>query len=115
MPVRMTEARLLFDETAIRLAAGNPNGKNLLNIPDLSTIEQIPDPKDILFEVLHEASGLKGRHLKRFNLAESRIRITELILDFSPLRRLTAFQRLEKDISTLKQNGWVPAIDSEIE
>jgi hypothetical protein len=111
----MTEARLLFDETAIRLAAGNPNGKNLLNIPDLSTIEQIPDPKELLFDLLREASGLTGRRLKRFNMAESRIRITELISDFSPLRQLSAFQGLEKDISTLKQNGWVPAIDSEIE
>jgi hypothetical protein len=106
VPVRMTEAWLLFDETAIRLAAGNPNGKNPLNMPDLSTIEQIADPKNILFEILHEASGLKGRHLKRFNLAESRIRMTELVSDFSPLRRLTAFQRFEKDISTLKQKGW---------
>ena len=111
VPVRMTEAWLLFDEPAIRLAVGNPNGKNPLNVPELSVIEQIPDPKDVLFEVLREASGLKGRHLKRFNLAESRIRITELISDFSPLRKLNAFQRLEKDISMLKQKGWIFKID----
>jgi hypothetical protein len=111
VPVRMTEAWLLFNETALRLAAGNPNGKNPLNIPDLATIEQIPDPKELLFEALREASGLKGRHLKRFNMAESRIRITELIADFSPLRKLSAFQRLEKDISTLKKNDWIFEID----
>ena len=115
VPVQMTEAWLLFDKIAIRFAAGNPNGKKLLSLPDLSEIEHIPDPKELLFDLLREASGLTGRRLKRFNMAESRIRITELISDFSPLRDLSAFQRLEKDISTLKQNGWVPAIDSEIE
>jgi hypothetical protein len=110
VPVQMTEAWLLFDETAIRRAAGNPNGKNPLNIPNLSEIEQIPDPKGILFEVLREASGLTRRRLKKFNLAESRIRITELIFDFSPLRQLCAFQKLEKKISALKRNGWALTI-----
>ena len=98
VPVRMTEAWLLFDEPAIRLSAGNPNGKNPLDMPDLSVIEQIPNPKDILFEILREASGLTGRRLKKFNMGECRIRITELISDFSPLRHLSAFQRLENDI-----------------
>jgi hypothetical protein len=115
VPVQMTEAWLLFDETAIRRAAGNPNGKNPLNIPGLSEIERIPDPKDILFAVLREASGLTGRRLKKFNLAESRIRITELIFDFSPLRQLCAFEKLETDISTLKENGWVYNISSKAE
>ena len=107
VPVRMTEAWLLFDENAIRLAAGNPNGKNPLNLPDLSAIEQIPDPKSILFDILREASGLTGRRLNAFNTGESRVRITELVSNFSPLRELSAFQRLEKNISKLKQNGWI--------
>lgn len=114
VPVQMTEAWLLFDEPAIRLAAGNPNGKNPLKVPDLSIIEQISDPKEILFRLLREASGLRGRRLKRFNMAESRIRVTELVSDFSPLRKLNAFQRLEKDVSTLKQNGWILEIDERI-
>ena len=114
VPVRMTEAWLLFDEPAIRLAAGNPNGKNPLNVPDLSVIEQIPDPKDVLFEVLREASGLTGRRLKRFNMAECRIRVTDLVSDFSPLRKLSAFKRLERDFSKLKQNGWILEIDGRI-
>ena len=106
VPVQMTEAWLLFDEVAIRLAAGNPNGKNPLNLPELSEIEQISNPKDILFQVLREASGLTARRLKKFNLAGSRVRITELITDFSPLRVLCAFQELEKRILILRQNGW---------
>ncbi len=105
VPIRMTEAWLLFDEPAIRLAAGNPNGKNPLKIPDLSVVEQIPDPKNILFEILRKASGLRGRRLKGFNTAECRIRITELISDFSPLRQLSAFQRLENDISLWKKES----------
>jgi len=104
VPVQMTEAWLLFDETAIRRAAGNPNGKNPLNIPSLKEIERISHPKDILFEILKKASGLTGRRLKKFNLDQSRIRITELVLDFSPLRQLPAFQKLEKDISTTWDN-----------
>lgn len=113
VPVRMTEAWLLFDELAIRLAAGNPNGRIPLSIPELSVIEQIRDPKNTLFNLLREASGLSGRRLKTFDMAESRIRITELIADFSPLRKLSAFQRLEQDISSLKRNGWVADIHSE--
>lgn len=106
VPVRMTEAWLIFDEVAIRFAAGNPNGKNPLNLPELSKIEQIPNPKNILFQVLREASGLTARRLKKLNLAGARIRITELITDFSPLQALSAFGELEKKISILRQNGW---------
>jgi hypothetical protein len=106
VPVQMTEAWLLFDEDAIRLSAGNPNGKSPLNLPKLRDLEQVRDPKDILFQVLREASGRTGRHLKKFNPGHSRIRITELIADFSPLRALSAFQKLEEKILILKQNGW---------
>ena len=107
VPVQMTEAWLLFDENAIRLAAGNPNSRSPLNLPDLFTIEQNPDPKSILFEILREASGLSGRRLKKFNVAESRIRIAELISDYTPLENLSAFRRLEYDIENLSQNDWV--------
>lgn len=107
VPVQMTEAWLLFDERAIRSAAGNPNGSNPLDIPSLSEIEKIRDPKELLFQILREACGLTGRRLKKFNMSEARIRITELVSDFSPLRGLNAFQKLERNILTLKQNGWV--------
>ena len=113
VPVRMTEAWLLFDEPAIRFAAGNPNGKKPLGLPYLSEIEHIPDPKEILSNLLREASGLTGRRRKRFKTADCRIRITELISDFSPLRQLSAFQRLENDISELKQNSWLFETDKE--
>ena len=60
----------------------------------------------VLFDLLKGASGLTGRRLKKFNPGEARVRISELVSDFSPLRKLKAFQQLEKNISTLKQNNW---------
>lgn len=48
-----------------------------------------------------------------FNLSGAQIRITDIIEDFSPLRNLRAFQRLEGDISMLKRNGWVLDVDNE--
>jgi len=104
VPVKMTEAWLLIDEPSIRRAAGNPNGRELLTLPNLSKIEQIPDPKELLFEILRIASGLSGRRLKTFNSYGARTRITELIEDFSPLHKLKAFQRLEESISLWKKN-----------
>ena len=58
VPVRMQEAWLLFNEAAIRNAAGNPNGQVMLNLPKLNTVEEIPDPKQILHHQLKAASGL---------------------------------------------------------
>jgi hypothetical protein len=43
VPVRMHEAWLLFDERALRRAAGNPNGGELLDLPGADQIEGIPD------------------------------------------------------------------------
>ena len=50
---------------------------------------------------------------QKFNVSDSRIRIAELISDYTPLRRLSAFQRLEKDIENLNRNGWIFNIGDE--
>lgn len=96
VPVRMTEAWLLFDEGALRKAAGNPNGKMPLNLPN--TPESEPDPKRILLEALREASGLRGRRRKRFQPETARFILANLIDDFSPLQQLAAFRRFEQDV-----------------
>ena len=96
IPVRMSESWLLCDETAIRKAAGNPNGEQPLNLPRLRDIEGLPDPKNTLHAVLRCASGLSGRRLKAF-LPRARL-VANYITDFSMLRRLPAFQRLETDL-----------------
>lgn len=99
VPVRMTEAWLLFNEAALRRAAGNPNGRQPLSLPTPTVVcERLPDPKAKLLSMLREASGLRGRRLARFSPERARFRIAELIDDFAPLRGLPAFQVLEKEI-----------------
>jgi hypothetical protein len=95
VPIRMTEAWLLVDEQAIRSAANNPNGKVKLKIPHLNTLENLPDPKQVLFEALRNASELPARRLANFRPEACRHRVAELIDDFSPLRKLSAFQKFE--------------------
>ncbi len=101
VPVRATEAWLLFDEPAIRRAAGNPNGVSPLSLPKVGDCEQIANPKSMLFEALTSASELKGRRRKTFRRAQARARLGDLIEDFSPLRALSAFERFETDVKLL--------------
>lgn len=104
VPVRMTEALLLFDEDAIRRAAGNPNGCVPLDLPSLREVEELPDPKETLRALLRKASGLSGRRLPDFH-APAR-RVAELIDDFSPLRAVPAFQRVEEAVEAfLRSRG----------
>ncbi len=98
VPVRMTEAWLLTDETAIRKAAGRPNGSELLDLPKLNRIENVPDPKATLHQILREASGKKGRRLASFDVREAAALVAECTVSFAPLRRLSAFARLEADL-----------------
>ena len=101
IPVRMTEAWLLINEQAIRIASGNRNGNVSLNVPRLRDLEALPDPKQILFELIQQASGLSGRRLKKLNVHQSAIRVTEHIEDFSPLRSLPAFHRFETELGRI--------------
>jgi hypothetical protein len=108
IPVRMQEAWLLFDEMAIRWAAGNPNGTVPLALPPLRRLESLPDPKIILHELLKTASEYSGRRKQRFKPAE-KVRLVSQYSeeDFSPLRSLTAFATLESSISqAVREQGW---------
>lgn len=102
VPVRMQEAWLLINQSAIRRAAGNPNGEKALALPDVSEIESIPSPKKRLLQLLTDASELRGRRLKKFRPTKHVHLIAANISDFSPLRQLPAFQRLEADILKLE-------------
>lgn len=107
VPVRMTEAWLLFDEVAIRTAADNPNSKRSLQLPHRARVENEPDPKELLYTLLREASELGGKRRKKFKVNDRVHRVAELTDDFSPLRQLSAFQALEADIQQIIQNcGW---------
>ncbi|HLM01650.1 MAG TPA: hypothetical protein VK400_11395, partial [Pyrinomonadaceae bacterium] len=104
IPIRMQEAWLLFDVAAIRRASGNPNGNLEIDLPKLKFIENIPDPKEVLYQFLREASERTGRRLKKFNVRHSAGQVSQFIQDFSPLRTLSAFQQLEEDIKEIINN-----------
>jgi len=99
VPVRMTEAWLLIDERAIRVAAGNPNGHVALDIPPVGRLESLPDPKETLRRLLLTASELSGRRREKLKRdLPSRVqRVADLIADFDLLRHLSAFSAFESD------------------
>lgn len=107
VPIRMTEAWLLIDEQAIRTAADNPRGTEDLPLPRIGSLEDVPDPKSLLYDCLRKATEFSGRRLHKFRVQHAARRVVEYIDDFSPCRRITAFTRLEADIqSVLSQHGW---------
>lgn len=98
VPVRMTEAWLLLDGDAIRSASGNPYGSTPLSIPRANQIENIPNPKQLLFELLTSASELRGRRRASFNPREHVRRVAELVSNHDLLRQLPSFQRFESEL-----------------
>ena len=105
IPVRMLEAWLLFDEASIRAAAGNPRGRQDLDIPRLADVEKLPDPKERLRQIMRTASGLSGRRLQRLEVDVHRL--AELIDDFTSLRALFAFRALEQELDqVVTAQGW---------
>ncbi|HSK81416.1 MAG TPA: hypothetical protein VLQ45_33490 [Thermoanaerobaculia bacterium] len=107
IPVRMQEAWLLFDESAIRRAAGNPNGRQRLTMPRIGDLEGLPDPKNTLHMLLLEASGLQGRRRRKFSAESGSRRVVEFIEDFSTLLSLSAVAWLDEDVRVAVQsNRW---------
>lgn len=98
VPIRMQEAWLLLDEHAIRMSANNPNGRVKLSLPLPKALEDHADPKARLHELLKQASELKGRRLDQFDARRLAHQIPEHMTDFTALRQLSAFQRLEDDV-----------------
>ena len=99
VPIRMSEAWLLISEPAIRTAAANPSGRTPLNLPPISALESLPDPKGVLRNAILDASNANGRRRDRLkrDLPIRVQRVAENIEDYSLLRELTAFKRFEKD------------------
>lgn len=111
VPVRMQEAWLLHNEAALREAADRPSGKELLYLPPVALWERLPDPKATLHNALRTASGATGRRAKRFNPSRAAHRLAELITDWSPLRDLPAFVRLETDTRTALRTLGIAVIE----
>jgi hypothetical protein len=107
IPIRMQEAWLLFDEAAIRRAAGNPNGRHILHLPELAQVESIPDPKNELYRFLQIASGLRGHRLSRLRVSQLAPQVSAFIEDFTALRALSAFRFLEAQVGQIvREQGW---------
>jgi hypothetical protein len=102
VPVRMSEAWLLVDESAIRKAAGNPTGRDPLDLPKTRALESLPDPKDVLRAALRKAANVSGRRARKFerDLRSTIHRVGEYIEDFTPLRKLPAFMAFEAELTS---------------
>jgi len=98
VPVKMTEAWFLFDEAAIRRAAGNPRGVVPLDLPPVHRFEQV-DAKQVLSDALQTACEHSGRRRRKFSVAKARHRLAELLDDFSMLRQLPSFGHFERRLS----------------
>jgi hypothetical protein len=107
IPVRMVEAWLLIDANAIKSAAGNSRYAGNLTLPDVSRLERLPDPKEILHELLKQACDLNRRRLRRYPVHQYARRVSDFIRDFSALRRLDAFNALEEEIlAAIESHQW---------
>lgn len=101
VPVRMTEAWLLFDAEAIRLAADRPRSRVDVDLPPLNRVESISDPKSRLRDTLLRVAEVTGRKHKRFrqDLANRVQRVAEVITDYSPLLQVPSFRHLANAIT----------------
>jgi hypothetical protein len=104
VPVRMQEAWICWHELSIREAAGNPRGNVELDIPRVRDVEGIPDPKNLLCQLILDASEQTGRRRRKIRCRERMHRIAEQIGDYSPLRDASAFDALYVELeNTLEQ------------
>jgi hypothetical protein len=102
IPIRMSEAWFLHDASAIRLAAGNPNGSMSLSIPSVNQVQKLADPKKTLEDLLVTATGNNKRRRKKFKPRKEIHRVAELIEDFSALRADSSFLKLEASLEALR-------------
>ena len=99
VPVRMTEAWLLLDETAIRDVVGKPGGRTPLDLPAPEHAERVANPKERLRDALLTASGNRGRRRRRFAREFPRLR-RRLLQDLpigGELERLESWTRFRDD------------------
>ena len=100
IPVRMTEAWFLFDESAIRKAASNVQSRALLNLPNHAESQRRADPKVLLENALVAASGLTGRKLEQFkrDIGRRKRLVSTHIQDYSELRNHESFRNFESEL-----------------
>jgi hypothetical protein len=107
VPKRMVEAWLLFSENAIRSASGNPTGAVAIDLPATRRLEEIADPKELLYQLLRTASEHSGRRLRALQVRRLVYRVAELLEGFDNLRILPAFVAFERELrDVVAQAGW---------
>ena len=101
IPVRATESWILLDENAIRRVAGNPSGRQPLNLPRPSRVEPIADPKATLVSALVAACGYRGHRLKKFRtkFGQHRRILLERLPVGGALDEVPAWVRLKQAVS----------------
>lgn len=99
IPVRMSEAWILFDGGAIARAAGSST--RMVSVPRVSGIEGLSNPKrhldNLLLEAAGNPSGRRGKNFRR-SLVERRVSVASFITDYSPLEELAAFRWFQDDL-----------------
>lgn len=100
VPVRMTEAWLLLDESAIRVVAGNPKGRIDLRLPRVNEVESRADPKSLLAECLIRAADVTGRRRRTVDerFSNHRRQLFERLDPTGPVSQLPSWQALLTDI-----------------
>ena len=110
IPVRMTEAWLMLDETAIRRVAGNPRGKAPLDLPKAHEVEGNPDPKARLRQCIMKASEATGRRRdavhRRFS--QHRRQLLEVLDRTGAVSTLPSWCALVADIASTVENWKAP-------
>ena len=100
VPVRMTEAWLLLDESAIRTVAGRPRSNVPLDLPSPNQVESEADPKAILEQILITASETSGRKRNIFRRDISSLK-HRLLVDLpvgGPLEQVPSWVRFRDDL-----------------
>ena len=100
VPVRMSEAWLLFDSSAIARAAGSRTPQ--VAVPPVGQLENIVNPKELLDDLLFRAAGAptgrRGRNFRR-SIARRRVSVADHIEDYGPLENLAAFRRFQDSLA----------------
>jgi hypothetical protein len=103
IPVKMTEAWLLTDVSAIRQAVGNPTSTVNLNLPKAKKIEACA-AKEVLLAAITAAREYGPQRRRNFKPEQYRHRVAELTSDLKLLRQIPSFKRLEDSLRPLLEH-----------
>ena len=104
VPVKMMEAWLMVDQSAIRRVAGRPRSTAPLELPPVAALEDVADPKQALREVLLGAGDPRGtRRRKKFKagIPGFRRQLIENLPIGGPLEQLPAWVRFRDDVAAV--------------